>query len=49
MHMNPDVSYCSLVNCPPEQVAATLAPLRGLDPEVVLAVDDRVDSAWIDG
>jgi len=47
--MNPEVSYCSLVNSPPEQVAATLAPLRSLDPEVVLAVDDRVDSAWIDG
>ena len=47
--MNPEVSYCSLVNSPPEQVAATLAPLRSLDPEVVLAVDDRNDSAWIDG
>jgi len=47
--MSPQLSYCSLVNTPPERVAATLAPLRALDPQVVLAVDDRVEHAWIDG
>jgi hypothetical protein len=40
---------CSLTNVSPERVAATLEPLRELDSEVVLAVDDRVDPAWVDG
>ena len=44
-----ELTYCSLVNAPPERVAATLAPLRAIDPEVVLAVDDRMDPAWVDG
>ena len=30
-------------------MAATLAPLRSLDPEIVLAVDDRVDPDWVEG
>lgn len=47
--MHRELTYCSLVDSAPERVAATLAPLRALDPEVVLAVDDRVDPAWIDG
>jgi hypothetical protein len=37
-----ELTYCCLVNASPERVAATLAPLRALDPEVVLAVADRV-------
>lgn len=46
---SPTVSICSMTNVAPERVAATLEPLRELDSEVVLAVDDRVDPAWIDG
>ena len=38
-----------LVNTSPGRVAATLAPLCELDPEIVLAVDDRADPAWIEG
>jgi hypothetical protein len=44
-----ELTCCSFVHVPPERVAATLAPLRSLDPEVILAVDDRVDPAWIEG
>ncbi len=47
--MHPDLTYCSLVNASPERVAATLAPLRALDPEVVLVIDNRMDEDWIDG
>lgn len=47
--MRPELSCCMLVNMPPGRVAATLAPLRTLDPEVVLAVDDRAEADWIEG
>ena len=47
--MHRELTYCSLVNAPPERVAATLAPLRALDPEIVLAIDDRMAPEWIDG
>lgn len=45
---SPELSVCSLVHAPPGRVAATLAPLRELGPEVVLGVDDRVDPDWIE-
>ena len=35
-----------MVNTPPERVAAILAPLRVLRPEVVLAIDDRLDESF---
>jgi hypothetical protein len=46
---SPTFSLCSLTNVSPDRVAAALEPLRELDPEVVLAVDDRVERTWIDG
>jgi hypothetical protein len=45
----PQLSVCCSVNTPPGRVAAALAPLAALGAEVVLAVDDRVDGAWVDG
>jgi hypothetical protein len=45
----PELSVCCSVNTPPGRVAAALAPLEPLGAEVVLAVDDRVDPAWVDG
>jgi hypothetical protein len=45
----PELSCCLLVNTPPGRVAATLAPLRALDCEVVLAVDDRAPGDWVEG
>ena len=45
----PRLTCCGLFNTPPERVAAALAPLRPLGAEVVLAVDDRVDAAWVEG
>ena len=45
----PELSLCCSVNSPPARVAAAFAPLAGLDAEIVLAVDDRVDRGWIDG
>ncbi len=47
--MTPQLTVCCVVNVPPERVAATLAPLRSLEPEIVLVADDRVDEARIDG
>lgn len=47
--MNRELTYNCLVNVPPGRIAAALAPLRSLDPEIVLAVDDRVDPAWVEG
>ncbi|MEA2154680.1 MAG: hypothetical protein QOE11_820 [Solirubrobacteraceae bacterium] len=47
--MPAQLSCCLLVNTPPSRVAATLAPLRALGPEVVLAVDDRARPEWIEG
>jgi hypothetical protein len=44
----PLISVCCMVNAPPGRVAAALAPLRRLAPEIVLAVDERVDTAWIE-
>lgn len=35
-----------MVSSPPARVAAMLAPLRGLRPEVVLIVDDRLDESF---
>ncbi len=46
---SPHLTCCGLFNTPPERAAAALAPLRPLGAEVVLAVDDRVDPAWVDG
>lgn len=45
----PAISLCSMVNSPPGRVAATVQALQALDPEVVLAVDERVDPRWVDG
>jgi hypothetical protein len=45
----PLLSVCCSVNTPPGRVAAALAPLAPLQAEIVLAADDRVDRAWIDG
>ena len=45
----PEVSLCCSVNTPPGRVAAAFAPLAALDAEIVLAVDDRVDRAWLEG
>ncbi|HWI06000.1 MAG TPA: hypothetical protein VNT54_00615 [Solirubrobacteraceae bacterium] len=47
--MTPELTVCCSVNTPPARVAAAFAPLRELGPEIVLAVDDRVDPAWVDG
>lgn len=47
--MQPELTYNCLVNEPPGRIAAALAPLSSLDPEVMLAVDERVDEAWVDG
>ena len=49
MSARPLLSVCCSVNTPPGRVAAALAPLAPLGGEVVLAVDDRTDPAWIDG
>ncbi|HEV2059569.1 MAG TPA: hypothetical protein VGR11_09435 [Solirubrobacteraceae bacterium] len=49
MSTAPDLTVCCSVNTPPGRVAAALAPLARLDAEIVLAIDDRVDRAWIDG
>ncbi len=49
MSRQPQLSVCCSVNTPPGRVAAALAPLAPLGAEIVLAVDDRVDDAWIDG
>ena len=49
MSARPPLSLCCSVNTPPGRVAAAFAPLAALDAEIVLAVDDRVDAAWIDG
>jgi hypothetical protein len=38
-----------MINVPPARVAAALEPLRSLEPEVVLAVDERTDPAFDDG
>ena len=35
-----------MVSAPPARVAAMLAPLRGLRPEVVLVIDDRLDESF---
>lgn len=43
------LSVTCLVHYSPERAAAMLAPLRRLDPEVVLAVDDRAKPEWIEG
>lgn len=43
------LSVTCLVHYSPERAAAMLAPLRRLDPEVVLAVDDRADPEWVQG
>jgi hypothetical protein len=45
----PPLSVCCSVNTPPGRVAAALAPLVALEAEIVLAADDRVDRAWLDG
>ncbi len=45
----PQLTLCCAVNTPPARVAAAFAPLAALEAEVVLAVDDRVDPAWIEG
>jgi len=45
----PELSVCCSVNTPPGRVAAAFAPLAGLEAEIVLSVDDRVDPDWIDG
>lgn len=44
-----ELTLCCAVNTPPARVAAAFAPLAALDAEILLAVDDRVDPAWIDG
>ena len=49
MSASPDLTICCAVNTPPARVAAAFAGLGSLDAEIVLAVDDRVDSAWVDG
>ncbi len=49
MSERPDLTVCCSVNTPPGRVAAAFAPLAGLAAQIVLAVDDRVDPAWIDG
>lgn len=43
------LSVVCLVHYSPERAAAMLAPLRALDPEIILAVDDRIDPEWIEG
>jgi hypothetical protein len=45
----PELSVCCSVNTPPGRVAAALAPLAALRAEIVLAADDRVEPAWVDG
>ena len=49
MSPRPEFSICTSVNTPPARVAAALAPLAALDAQIVLAIDDRVDAAWIEG
>ena len=49
MSARPELTVCCSVNTPPARVAAAFAPLRELEPEIVLAVDDRVDRGWIEG
>lgn len=43
------LSVLQFTNVPPGRVAAGLAPLRELDPEVVLVVDSRMPTAFDDG
>lgn len=38
-----------MVSAAPARVAAAIGPVRALDLEVVLAVDDRVEPTWIEG
>jgi hypothetical protein len=45
----PPLSVCMLVKTPPGRVAATFAPLRELDAEFVLAVDEGAGADWIEG
>ena len=45
----PDLTVCSLVNASPARLAVGLSSLGWKEAEVVLAVDDRVDPAWLDG
>jgi hypothetical protein len=45
----PELTVCCSVNTPPGRVAAAFAPLAALGAEIVLAVDDRVDPAWVEG
>ena len=49
MNASPELTICCSVNTPPGRVAAALAPLAALDAEIVLAADDRVDPAWLEG
>ena len=52
MSAPPLLSICCSVNTPPGRVAAAfapLAPLLELGAEIVLAVDDRVEPAWVGG
>lgn len=42
------LTVCSLVHETPGRVAITMAPLRKLADEIVLAVDDRVDPDWVE-
>ena len=39
-------SVCAMVSTTPARVTAMLGPLRVLDPEVVLAIDDRLDQSF---
>jgi hypothetical protein len=45
----PSLTVWSACNVVPGRVAAMLAPLRELDPEVLLVVDDTVPQDWDDG
>ena len=45
----PPLTVWSPCNVAPGRVAAMLEPLRELDPEVLLVVDDRVPHEWDDG
>lgn len=49
MNPPPELTICCSVNTPPGRVAAAFAPLAALGAEIVLAVDDRTEPAWIDG
>lgn len=49
MSAAPELSVCCSVNTPPGRVAAALAALAPLGAQVVLAADDRVERAWVDG